>query len=401
MSWRKRILYVLILAGVAALLVWSFRPSPILVDTEPVSRGRVEVVIEEEGRTRVVDRYVLSAPLAAQAQRVTWEVGDAVQAGDVLAVLMPLPSPVLDARSTAEAEARVRAAESAVNMARAELEAAATSARFTESELERLRRLADQELIARSDLEQAETAAQRARAQEHSARFRVRTLTSELEVAQAALRFAGDSRQEEEGFLQLRAPVSGRILRRHIESARVVQPGEPILEIGDTTVLEVEVDVLSSDAVRLEPGMRVSLERWGRPEALEARVRRVEPLGFTKISALGVEEQRVLVIADLISPPEQWARLGHGYRVNARFMLWEAEDELRVPTNAVFRHGDGWALFTVEDDRAQLRMVEPGRRGGFWTQILSGVEEGEIVVVHPDRDVQDGVRVRMRNAGDG
>ncbi|SDB26493.1 HlyD family secretion protein [Desulfonatronum thiosulfatophilum] len=400
MIWRKRIIYALILAGVVALLVWSFRPSPILVDTEPVSRGRVEMVVEEEGRTRVADRYVLSSPLTAQTQRVTWEVGDAVQAGDVLAVLMPLPSPALDARSAAEAQARVRAAESAVRMGRAELDAAATSARFAESDLERLRRLADQELIALGDLEQAETAAQRALAQERSARFRMQTLTSELEAARAALRFAGETRTEE-GVLQLRAPVSGRILQRHFESARVVQPGEPILEIGDTTILEVEVDVLSSDAVRLEPGMRVSLERWGRPDALEARVRRVEPLGFTKISALGVEEQRVLVIADLISPPEQWDRLGHGYRVNARFMLWEAEDILRVPTNAVFRHGDGWALFTVHENRARLRIVEPGRRGGFWTQILSGVEQEEIVVVHPDRDLQDGVRVRMRNATDG
>lgn len=401
MNWRKRILIFLSVVAGAVLLALGFRPSPILVDAERVSRGRVEIVVEEEGRTRVRDRYVISAPLAAQARRIAWEVGDEVQAGEVIAVLAALPATTLDVRAEAEARARVRAAEAVTTMAEAELDAAAALAERTASELARLRLLAGQDVISRSELEQAETEADRAEAMKRSALFRVRTAEFDLEAAETALRFSGRDREDAEGLVELRAPVSGRLLRRFFQSARVVQPGESILEIGDPAALEVEVDVLSSDAVRLEPEMRVLLERWGSPEPLEGRVRRVEPVGFTKVSALGVEEQRVLIVVDLTSPPEQWNRLGHGYRVNARFLLWESEDVLRVPTSALFRHGEGWAVFTVREDRAGIRVVEAGQRGGYWTRIISGIEEGETVVVHPDRELRDGVRVRLRGDAGG
>jgi HlyD family secretion protein len=399
--WRRRLTPYVLAAAAALILALGFRPSPVLVDVEPVTRGPLAVTVEEEGRTRVIDRYQVSAPIAAQARRITLDVGDAVQAGDVIAVLDARAVPALDARSTAEAHARVAAAEAALAVARQEAEAAAASARFARQEYERLRRLGQKGLAARSEVEQMEAEARRTAALQRSAEFRVQTATFELEAARTALLYAGGQDPDLTGVLDLRAPVSGQVLKRHFESARVVQPGEPILEIGDPTALEVEVDVLSSDAVRIAPGMRVLFERWGAPEPLEGRVRRVEPVGFTKISALGVEEQRVLVIADITSPREQWARLGDAYRVNARFVLWEGDDVLRVPTSALFRHDGGWAVFVVERGRAALRPLEPGHRSARMTEVMNGLEPGDTVVVHPDRDIAPGTRLRLRPAADG
>lgn len=192
----------------------------------------------------------------------------------------------------------------------------------------------------------------------------------------------------------LSAPVAGVLLRRHFESARPVQAGEPLLEIGDPGRLEVEVDVLSADAVRLREGMAVELLRWGEPQPLAGQVRRIEPAGFTKFSALGVEEQRVWVMVALTSPPGQWRRLGDAYRVNARFVLDQAVDVVRVPTSALFREGDGQAVFRVEGSRARLRPVGTGLQGGGFTQVLSGLAAGDAVVVHPDRSLADGDRIR-------
>lgn len=236
----------------------------------------------------------------------------------------------------------------------------------------------------------------RAAALERSAGFRVQTARHELEAARTFLAFAGAQDPAASGRIELRATVAGEILRRQFESSRVVQPGEAILEIGDASALEVEVDVLSADAVRIAPGMRVLFERWGKPEPLEGRVRRIEPGGFTKVTALGVEEQRVLAIADFAAPKELWVRLGDAYRVNARFVLWEAEDVLRVPTSALFRQEQGWAVFTVAGGRARMRPVETGERGGRFTRVVSGLEEGEAVIVHPPREVEAGTRVRTR-----
>ncbi len=394
MNWRRRVVWGLVIVVVVGLLVWGFRPRPVLVDTEPVSRGPLAVTVEEEGQTRVRDRFVISAPVPGQTRRILLEAGDRVEAGDLLVIVDAQPSAVLDLRRIAEAEARVAAAEAALEGARQEVEAARAVARFSASEERRLRQLAAEKLVADREVEAAAAEAQRAKAQQRSAEFRVRTAGYELEAARTALAFAGGQDPQASGSIELLAPVSGQILRRHFESARVVQPGEPILEIGDPAALEVEIDVLSSDAVRIEPGMRVLFERWGRPEPLEGRVRRIEPSGFTKISALGVEEQRVLVIADFTSPREEWARLGDAFRVNARFILWEADDVLRVPTSALFRHGSGWAVFIPISERARLQPVEIGPSGGGFTMIASGLEVGEEVIVHPGRDIEDGVRVQ-------
>lgn len=396
MPWRRHLPRILIAAALLGLLFFVFRPRPVLVDAEVVSRGPMALTVEAEGRTRVVDRYVVSAPILAQARRILLEAGDRVQEGEVVAVLDALASPPLDARSVAESRARVEAAQAALETARREVEAAAATAGLAEAERRRLRRLADDNLVAPREVEAAEAEARRAAALKRSADFRVRTARHELEAARSLLTFTGVQDPAASGRVELRAPVAGELLRRHFESSRVVQPGEAILEIGDASALEVEIDVLSADAVRIEPGMRVLFERWGRPEPLEGRVRRIEAGGFTKVSALGVEEQRVLVIADFVSPKEQWARMGDAYRVNARFVLWEVEEALRVPTSALFRQEQGWAVFTVAGGRARLRPVEVLERGGRFTRVVSGLEQGEAVIVHPPREVEAGMRVRTR-----
>ncbi len=393
---RRRLITAIVVLLAAGLLVLGYRPAPVLVDAETVSRGHLAITVEDEGRTRVMDRYTVSAPLASHARRITPEAGDEVTAGQVLVTLDALAVPPLDLRSIQETRARVAAAESALETAREELSAAEARARFARDELTRLQGLEARELVSPSDVERAAAEARQTEALARSAAFRLETARAQLEATRAALAYAGEQDPEASGVLELTAPVPGRVLHRHFESTRVVQAGDPILEIGDPSRLEVAVDVLSSDAVRIEPGMRVIFERWGEPNALEGRVRRVEPRGFTKISALGVEEQRVWVIADITSEPLLWQRLGDGYRVNARFVLWEADDVLRVPTSALFRHQGDWAAFRIVDDRAQLARVEIGRRGALHTQVRDGLREGDRVVVHPDREISEGVRLRVR-----
>jgi HlyD family secretion protein len=396
MPWRQHLPKLLLAAIVLLLLFFVFRPRPLLVDTEAVSRGPMAQTIEEEGRTRVMERFVISAPLTAHSRRITLEPGDAVQAGELLVVLDAPAAPVLDVRSIAQAQAQVDAAQASLESARREAEAAGSAARLAAADLQRLQQLAAEEWISPREVQAAETEASRAQALQRSAESRVRTARHQLEAARAVLSFAGDADPTASGQLELRAPVAGEVLRRYFQSARLVQPGEPILEIGNPAALEVEIDVLSSDAVRLRPGMRVLFERWGNAEALDGVVRRIEPAGFTKISALGVEEQRVWVIADFTAPAEQWLRLGDGYRVNARFILWELDDVLRVPSSALFRRNDGWAAFAVRNGRAHLLPVEAGERGGRFTRVVAGLSEGAEVIVHPGGELEHGSRIRTR-----
>ncbi len=398
MQWRSHLPKILIILVLLVLVVVIFRPRSLLVDIEPVTRGAMAQTIEEEGRTRVMERYVISAPLTAQSRRITLESGDPVRAGEVVVILDALASPPLDVRNIAASRARVEAAQAALQTAISDTEAIAASAEFARAETVRLRRLADEELIAPRDVEAAEAEARSLISQERAARARVQAARYDLEAARTALAFAGAQDPDASGRIELRSPVAGVVLRRYFESTQVVQPGEPILEIGDPALLEVEVEVLSADAVRIEPGMRILFERWGRPQALEGVVRRIEPGGFTKISALGVEEQRVFVIADFTSPKEEWIRLGDAFRVNAHFVLWEASDVLRVPTSALFRHQGGWAVFVAENGRARLRVVETAERGGRFTRVISGLSEGDTVVVHPPRELEGGARIQTRQA---
>ena len=396
----RRLVRTLPILILLVLLAWGFRPPPRLVDVEPVTRGYLAVTLEAEGRARVIERYRVSAPIGGQLRRIELEVGDAVRAGEVVAILDAQASPVLDWRSREQARAQVAAAESELAANESAVVAAEAGETLASAELTRIERLAGRGMVSRTQLDQARSEARRRAAELEAARSRVERARQELLEARTRLAYAGESEAGEQGRVELRAPASGVILERVLESARVVQAGDPILTIGDPARLEIEVDVLSADAVRLAVGTRVWIERWGRTEPLEARVTRIEPVAFTKVSALGVEEQRVWVIAELVSPHASWARLGDGYRVNARFVLWEAEDVLQVPTGSLFRRDGDWALFRVVSGRARLAGVEIGQRGALRTELRGGVTVGEPVVSHPDRALRDGVRVRERGFQD-
>jgi HlyD family secretion protein len=329
-------------------------------------------------------------------RRLELEVGDPVRAGQVIAVLDAQVSPVLDRRSQERARARLAGAESDLAATRAAVTAAEAAASLARIELERIERLAKPGMVSRTQLDQARAESLGRAAELEAARFRVQSAERDRLAAQAELEYAGEPAPGEQGRLELTAPADGVVLKRESESARVVHAGDLILEIGDPGALEIAVDVLSADAVRLTVGMQVRIERWGEPAVLEGRITRIEPVAFTKISALGVEEQRVWVIVALTAPGADWSRLGDGYRVNARFVLWEAEDVLQVPTSSLFRHGEGWAVFRAVDGRARLSPVEIGRRGALRTELRRGLEIGAAVIVHPDRELADGTRVERR-----
>lgn len=379
---------------IAGLLVWGLWPQPVMVETTSVSRGPLTISIEEEGRTRVIDRYVVSAPVDGVACRVELNVGDPVEEGELLMGIAPMESPSLDARSHAEAEARREAALSALRAAREQARAAEESANLAALELERLEPLLDKGLIAREVYDRAKTGANAAAADLRSANFRVDVAEYEAEAARSVLEYSGHDSDMQS--VPVKSPIDGRILKLAHECEGPVRTGDPLLEVGDPTALEVEVDVLSADAVRIQPGMPVRFDRWGGDGRLEGVVRTVEPVAFTKVSALGVEEQRVYVISDFTSPREAWRSLGDGYRVEAEFVLWHADDVLQVPASSLFRHRDGWAVFRVADGRARLQPVEIGRRNGLSAEIVGGLEHGQVIVNHPGDAVEDGVRVRER-----
>ena len=382
---------------IAVIIGVGFIPRPVLVDVVIAKRAPLQVKVEEEGKTRVIDHFILSAPVDGFARRIDIDVGDAVEKDQQIVYLEPLRSAVLDPRSRAEAEARVSAAIAASNAADRNARAAEAEAQFAEDELARFKRLFESKTIPLDRLQQSEAEARRTRANLESAKFAVQVAQFEKTAAEAALSYsAAQEAGEEPETVSIKAPVSGRVLKIHHESEGVVNKGDPLLDIGDPNSLEVEVEVLSRDAVRISPGTKVLFERWGGEQTLQGEVRTIEPVGFTKISALGVEEQRVHVIVDIISPREQWQRLGDGYRVETSFILWEGEDILQVPSSALFHHENSWALYVIRDDRAQLRKVEIGQRSGISTQIMTGIEVGEKIINHPGDNISSQTRVRSR-----
>ena len=381
---------------VAVMLVIGFMPQPVLVETVKGTRAPLMVTVEEEGRTRVIDRYVISAPVSGVTCRQQLKVGDEVQQGQILLTISPLESQVLDARSRAQAEAQQQAAEAAFNAAQEQARAAAAAAELAQNELHRLQPLLQQSMISRDDFDRARTAVQTTTAAKRSADFNVETARYELEAASSLLEYsAASSPGEPAERVRVHSPIDGRILKINRQCEGPVTTGEPLLEVGDPRALEVEVDVLSADAVKIKPGMQVLFERWGGEQTLEGIVRNVEPVGFTKTSALGVDEQRVLIISDFSSPAEAWSSLGDGYRVEARFILWQQLDALQVPASSLFRHDGGWSVFVVEGGSAARRLVEVGQRNGLFAQIIQGVEIGEQVIIHPGDNVDDGVSVKV------
>ncbi|MDY7573817.1 efflux RND transporter periplasmic adaptor subunit [Actimicrobium sp. CCI2.3] len=393
-SARRRIMLVLLVLLLAAGLFFGFRPRAIEVDLGTVQRAPLRVRIEQEGRTRVVDRYVVAAPVNGYARRIALEIGDPIARGATLVELEPVRAEVIDERRRAEAEARIAAARSTVGAAEQRASAAASSASLASNELARARTLRLAGYTSQAAEERATSDATRSAAELQSANFAVATARHELEIARTALKYAASSGSAEP--VVLRAPVDGRVLKIARKSEGTVAAGQPVIEIGDPRALEVEVDVLSADAVRLHPGMRVVFEHWGGDGELAGRVRRIEPVGFTKVSALGVEEQRVWVIVGFDSAPSQWQRLGDGYRVEASFIVWESADVLQIPASALFRDGERWAVFVVDKGKAVRRVIDIGQRNGLQAQVLSGLQAGEQVIVHPDDRVHDGSKVAGR-----
>ncbi|MBD3639821.1 MAG: HlyD family efflux transporter periplasmic adaptor subunit [Marinobacter sp.] len=396
----KWLFWALVAALAVAAIVFAFRPDPVWVDLAAVSRGPLEVSITEEGKARVKDRYLISAPVSGYLHRVMPDVGDPVTAGQTLTEVDPMPTAILDARSRAEAEAKVASARSALNSAQQKVEAAEAEARFARQELERLEALrsrSDNRFVSEEQIEQARTAADRARAILRSARFDQEVMAHELEAARTRLEVsaARSSGEQPVERVAVTSPVAGAVLSIVRRSEGVIQAGSPIAEVGDPAALEVVIDVLSFDAVKLKPGMAVRFNGWGGPE-LKGVVRRVEPVGFEDISALGVEEQRVQVVADITSPIEQWQSLGDGYRVDATFILWSAEDVLWAPSSAIFSsEGQSW-VFLARNETVHRQAVQTGQGNGLRTRILDGLTEGDLVVRHPDRQLDEGVRIRAR-----
>ena len=396
MPWRQRILLGVLLLLATLAIVWAFLPRPVPVETATIAKGPLRVTVEEEGKTRLRDRFVVSAPVAGYVRRVDLEVGDPVAKGQALATLEPMRAEALDPRTRAVAEARAATAEATLRAVEEKVREAAAVEEYAGARLERTRKLAEAGLTPRDTLEQVESESKRARAERGSAESAADAARHEVEAAKAALTRAGEAGGKDREKVVVRSPVTGRVLTVGHESEGVVPAGTPLLEVGDPGRLEVEVDVLSADAVRIHPGTPVRFERWGGDIPLEGKVRVVEPVGFTKISALGVEEQRVLVIVDFSSPRERWRKIGSGYRLETSFILWEEKDVLQVPAGAVFRSGERFAVYVVEKGRAKVRQVEVGKRNGLAAQVLSGLAEGETVVLHPGDTVADGKKIRPR-----
>jgi HlyD family secretion protein len=385
--WPRR----LALAGAGALaiaaLAWAFAPSPPRVATAVVGRGSLVEELVEDGVARVRDRYVITAPIPGTLLRPTHRPGDAVEPEHVVASLAPTTSPLLDARSRAEAALRAASARDARAQAQAAVAMASMNQSLAERELARVEALGEH--ASPRDRDVATARARIAAAEVASARFAAEVAAHEAALAASVLERGAEDAAEE---LLVTSPVDGVVLRVHQSSAGVVAPGTPLLELGDPRALEVVVDVLTPDAVRIPPNARVTIERWG-GAPLEARVDRVEPAAFTRISALGVEEQRVNVVIDLVSPPEERAALGDGYRVEARIVLDRRDDAVRVPESAVFRRGDGHAVFIVAGGRATLTPVTLGLRTGREAEVVEGLAAGDVVIVHPGESVADGARV--------
>jgi HlyD family secretion protein len=383
-------------AAAAVLLAWAFAPRPVEVEVAQAAVGPFETTVDEDGKTRLRDRYVVSAPLAGVLSRITLREGDAVDAGAVVATLTPTLAPMLDERTLAEQRARVDTAQAQVQRAAVRIERAQVALLQAKNELARTEQLARQGFVSPTRLENDQLAAQAAQKELDTAVQERRVADREVEQAKAALVAVRGGAGAGRGF-DVRAPNAGRVLRVLQTSETVVAIGTPLIELGDTSQLEVVAELLTTDALKTPPGSRVIIERWGGPGELQGRVRLVEPGAFTKVSALGVEEQRVKVVIDITSPPQAWRALGDGYRVGVRIVTLSRAQALKVPVSAVFPTPDGgMAVFTVRDGRARLAPVRVGARNAVDAWVQEGLQAGDAVIVYPGAAVADGVRVRPR-----
>ena len=405
--WIKKFLTIAFLLGLTAAVVYAFLPKPVPVDLARLDRGPLRVYVEEDGKTRVRDRYVVSSPLAGRLRRIKLRPGDQVPPGRMLASIEPADPGLLDPRALAQAEARVKSAKAALDKSGAQLRWAEAALDLAETEYGRSEQLIQKHAMSKSELDSKRMQKRTREEEVRRDRFGEEIARFELEQAQAALLQTRPQTSEFDASDQFEIPspalsTSGRsfhVLRVLQESEAVVSAGTPLVELGDLNDLEVEIEVLSSDAVKIAPGAKVLLEQWGGDNPLEARVRIVEPSGHTKVSALGVEEQRVYVIADFPERERIPATLGDGFRVEARIIIWEKEDVLKVPTSALFRHGDGWAVFRVEHQRALLHPVKLGRKSALAAEVVEGLLQNDTVVVHPSDKVANGIAIVPRQNG--
>jgi HlyD family secretion protein len=418
----RRILLLLFVAGLAAAVAYGLRPLPVEADLATVERGAIRETVDQDGKTRIRERYVVSAPLAGRLLRIELKNGAKVEAGKtILATIEPRDPDLLDVRARKQAEANVKAAEARVDQAQPLLDQAIANLEYAQADLKRSEqaRAANPQAVSASEIDNRHMMVRTREALVRSAQHAKDIAAFELDQARAALvHFAPEGAERvptkgadnptapttpapypksaDEWRFKIPSPINGRVLRVFQESSSVVNAGTPLLELGDPRDLEIAVDVLSRDAVKIKPGAAVSLEEWGGEKPLNGEVRLVEPSGFTKISTLGVEEQRVNVIIDLVDPPNVRATLGDGFRVEARIVIAEAADVLKAPTSALFRVGNDWAVFRVEDGTARQRLVRLGIQNGLEAEVTQGLAEGDVVITHPGDNIVDGKAVKQR-----
>jgi HlyD family secretion protein len=384
--------------GVLVVIGLGLRPQPIEVEFGVVARGPLTVHVVEEGKTRIRNRYVIAAPVSGQMSRVPLKPGAEVKAGEtVLTTIEPAIAPLLDPRARTQAEARVKAAEAGKMRAVEALDMAKTAEKFAQTNWERTKNIKGGS-VSETDRDNAERDAEMKQRETRAADFALKVAEFELEQAKAALLQLDAPGSEKGAMIPVRSPVSGRVLKVMQESAMVITAGTPILEVGDPDDIEIEAEILSRDAVAIKPGADTLIEQWGGDAPLKARVRLVEPAGFTKVSALGVEEQRVIVVSDLVNPPASARALGDRYRVEVRVAVWHHDDVLLVPSGALFREGSAWMTFAYEDGKAKKVPLEAGHSDGRMTEVLSGLEVGAKVLMHPPDTVKDGTAVKPRGS---
>lgn len=386
--WRK-ILYGIGALAVVALVVLVLLPDAIPVDVAAVERGPMRVTVDDQGETRSHDRFVVVAPVAGRMSRIALHDGDAVAEGQVIVQIAPLP---MSAREREEQIARVASAEATQREAEERLRHAEEDLAQAKRERQRVEKLLSSGVVSEQAAEQARNLEVTSANEAEAARFRARSAAAEVKVARSGL--LGAQAQSGPGALvRIRAPVAGRILRIPDPSERVVAAGTTLLTLGDLRKLEVVIELLSSEAVKVQPGMPVLLEGWGGSEPIRAQVRVVEPYAVTKVSALGIEEKRVNIIADFVDPP---GPLGDGFRVTARIITWSEDSVLKVPTSALFRCGEEWCVFSIEGQRAMSRTVEIGHRNALEAEVVQGLDEGELVIRHPGNQIEEASRVTPR-----
>ncbi len=390
--WITRLLLVAVVAAIVATLAWSMWPRPIPVEVATIARAPVRITVVEEGRARVEDRYLVTAPLAGTLARIELVPGDAVAAGAVIARIAPLPTPLLDARTKTELTGRVDVARAQRRQAEAAVERARVASEFARRERERLTGLVASRAVPGIELERADLTAQVAERDLASARFALAVADHGVTTAAAMAARAGRGGDDE---VVVVAPVSGQVLRVDTVSAGVVAPGTPLVELGDPQRLEIVAEVLTADAVAIRSGAAVTITGWG-GAPLAGRVRRVEPSAITRVSALGVEEQRVAVVIDLAATPSAWAGLGDGWRVEVEIVTVELPDVIAVPLSALRRDGEGWSAFAIVDGRARRRRLSLGQRNRDAAEVTAGLAAGERVILHPGERISDGVRVTPR-----